>query len=434
MSDFIANRSDSSREMRESLMASEGHVADIRATVPLSRYKQHAYMLFRNAGQTSTEGYISRTYVAWKLFLTFLVKLMNEHPRYKVSDTSKKTSGLYEDTPPSDDEDFLLDEFDCPQENTQKPPAPTDTTGLTLPGSVDVSKLKILEQECNSQLGDGRAEGGSGLLDSPVTPPADVVPRPTRSALMGVKPLDREILQHLLGGRDTCLRLIPPPQRLLLHLRFSTPQGIKQIAFHRHDFYISFLRFFNPPGGWGPEQQQLKNTREAIETNRCFFIHLGIAINVHPFALQTYFRHIAASIAAKSDDDFQKEIVQSVLNYAGFVDANALVYIWPKEMQRCRICLISGDLKHPIFSCFFPSNVSNVDSLNDIIIHSDGSHFTLLKPAVAENSASFSVLSTLLQVARTAGCIIQEIPVDMNHTALGFPDSVAEVFHTATSS
>jgi len=211
--------------------------------------------------------------------------------------------GLYEDTPPSDDEDFLLDEFDCPQENTQKPPAPTDTTGLTLPGSVDVSKLKILEQECNSQLGDGRAEGGSGLLDSPVTPPADVVPRPTSSALMGVKPLDREILQHLLGGRDTCLRLIPPPQRLLLHLRFSTPQGIKQIAFHRHDFYISFLRFFNPPGGWGPEQQQLKNTREAIETNRCFFIHLGIAINVHPFALQTYFRHIAASIAAKSDGE-----------------------------------------------------------------------------------------------------------------------------------
>mmetsp|Transcript_200 Transcript_200/g.385 ORF Transcript_200/g.385 Transcript_200/m.385 type:complete len:126 (-) Transcript_200:1365-1742(-) len=120
---------------------------------------------------------------------------------------------------------------------------------------------------------------------------------------MGVKPLDREILQHLLGGRDTCLRLIPPPQRLLLHLRFSTPQGIKQIAFHRHDFYISFLRFFNPPGGWGPEQQQLKNTREAIETNRCFFIHLGIAINVHPFALQTYFRHIAASIAAKSDGE-----------------------------------------------------------------------------------------------------------------------------------
>jgi hypothetical protein len=106
------------------------------------------------------------------------------------------------------------------------------------------------------------------------------------SSMLGVKPNDRSILLHLLGGGGINLRNIPPPQRLPLHLKFSTPQGIKQIAFHRHDFYISFLRFFNPPRGWGAEQQQLKNCREAIETNRCFFIHLGIAINVHPFALQ----------------------------------------------------------------------------------------------------------------------------------------------------
>jgi hypothetical protein len=90
-------------------------------------------------------------------------------------------------------------------------------------------------------------------------------------------------------------------------------------------------------------------------------------------------------------DDLQNEIVQSVLQYAGFVDANSLLYIWPSEMQSCRICLISGDLKRPIFCTFFPAHVSNVDTLNDVIIHSDGSHFTLLKPAVAENSHSFSV-------------------------------------------
>jgi hypothetical protein len=103
--------------------------------------------------------------------------------------------------------------------------------------------------------------------------------------MLGIKPNDRGILLHLLGGNITPT-IIPPPQRLLLQLRFSTPQGTKQIAFHRHDFYISFLRFFNPPGRWGPTQLQLKASREAIETNRCFFIHLGIAINVHPFALQ----------------------------------------------------------------------------------------------------------------------------------------------------
>lgn len=96
-----------------------------------------------------------------------------------------------------------------------------------------------------------------------------------------------------------------------------------------------------------------------------------------------------------SADDLQTEIVQSCLNYSGFVDANSLLYIWPREMQRCRICLISGDLKKPIFCTFFPSNVSNVDALDDVIIHSDGSHFTLLKPAVAENSNSFSVRSSI---------------------------------------
>ena len=90
----------------------------------------------------------------------------------------------------------------------------------------------------------------------------------------------------LLGDRGIKLHGAPPPQRLLLQLRFTTPQGIKQISFHRLDFFISFLRFFNPPRGWGKEESMLKSSREAIETNRCFFIHLGIAINVHPFALQ----------------------------------------------------------------------------------------------------------------------------------------------------
>ena len=106
--------------------------------------------------------------------------------------------------------------------------------------------------------------------------------------MLGVTPTARRLLQRLLGESGSRLRSVPPPQRLLLQMRFSTPQGVKQIAFHRHDFYISFLRFFNPARGaaWGAEEQQLKGTREAIETNRCFFIHLGVAINVHPFALQ----------------------------------------------------------------------------------------------------------------------------------------------------
>jgi hypothetical protein len=74
--------------MRESLMASEGQVQDIRSTVPLTRYIQRAYSLFKIALQTNSEGYISRSYVAWKIFLIFIIKLAKEHPKYKISDTS----------------------------------------------------------------------------------------------------------------------------------------------------------------------------------------------------------------------------------------------------------------------------------------------------------------------------------------------------------
>ena len=69
-------------------MASEGQVQDIRSTVPLTRYIQRAYSLFKIALQTNSEGYISRSYVAWKIFLIFIIKLAKEHPKYKISDTS----------------------------------------------------------------------------------------------------------------------------------------------------------------------------------------------------------------------------------------------------------------------------------------------------------------------------------------------------------
>ena len=44
------------------------------------------------------------------------------------------------------------------------------------------------------------------------------------------------------------------------------------------------------------------------------------------------------------------------MTYAGFVDANCLLYLWPSEFDSCRICIISGNLNRPIFSCFL-SNV-----------------------------------------------------------------------------
>jgi hypothetical protein len=39
--------------------------------------------------------------------------------------------------------------------------------------------------------------------------------------------------------------------------------------------------------------------KSAIEMNRCFFIHVGIAIGIHPFLLQIAFRELAKHLAAE---------------------------------------------------------------------------------------------------------------------------------------
>jgi hypothetical protein len=38
------------------------------------------------------------------------------------------------------------------------------------------------------------------------------------------------------------------------------------------------------------------------ESNRCFFLHLGVAIGLHPFALQTVFRMAAADILSRPEE------------------------------------------------------------------------------------------------------------------------------------
>lgn len=465
----MATRSDSSKEMRESLMASEGEVPDVRNSVPVSRYINLAYQMFQLALKTSQEGYVSRTYVAWKRFLIYAVEKLPKHSKFRVSDTNTEKFKRWnkeacdyafdqleiiveqmdkeEDAAraevvdmvkevEAEDDDFLLDEFDgeLPQPTASSPPPPKpQSKNLTgrddkIRGKDSWKILKVLESECNDQLGGDNNESGA-LLYETMRPPAEAPPEKRETGLLGVNQNDRLILKHLLGNQGIALGGVPPPQRQILYMRFPTPHGVKQIAFHRHDFYISHLRFFYQPED--PSLRQIRATREAVETNRCFFIHLGIAINVHPFALQTYFRHVAATITSRDHDELQEDILRSVLQYSGFVDANALMYIWPSEMQRFRICLISGNLQKPIFCSFVPPK-ANVDTLDDIIIHSDGSHFTLLKPAAAEHARSFSVLSKLLEVARSSGCIVQEIPVEPYDASSLLPRSVYDLYCAAT--
>ena len=135
---------------------------------------------------------------------------------------------------------------------------------------------------------------------------------------------------------------IPSPTQSIFSLEF----GGMRVNFIKDDFHISFMPFLRRL----PADMQV--CRSANEANRCFFLHLGVALRLHPFALQLAFRHLTSCVLSKSTSEMEKIVLPSVQEYAGFVDANSLRFLWPREMNRFRICVISGSCKAPIFTCF----------------------------------------------------------------------------------
>jgi hypothetical protein len=85
-------------------------------------------------------------------------------------------------------------------------------------------------------------------------------------------------------------------------------------------------------------------------------------------------------------EEWEKDILASVQQYCGFVDANMLCFLWPAELSSFRICFISGSLARPLISCFQPplsttsSAGRDASQLTEILIRCSGDHFTLLKP------------------------------------------------------
>ena len=143
----------------------------------------------------------------------------------------------------------------------------------------------------------------------------------------------------------------------------------------RYDYGISFIPFLS-----SNIYNNFRESPSVNETNRCFFLHLAVGCRVHPFLLQSVFRSRSRSLLNDgrngSNDYLALELLlQSVFNVADFVDANVLFHLWPEEFNTCRVCFISDTDRSTIFTCFRNSTVSPV---RDVIIHCDGSHFTLL--------------------------------------------------------
>jgi hypothetical protein len=110
-------------------------------------------------------------------------------------------------------------------------------------------------------------------------------------------------------------------------------------------------------------------------------------------------------------DGLIQNLLPSVNEYAGFVDANALCYLWLSEFNPYRFTFISGSLQNPIFSSF---SLKGADprTLRDVLIHCDGSHFTLLEH-MDQRTAD---ISRLLTDASRAGCVVQINDVQVQTT------------------
>lgn len=166
---------------------------------------------------------------------------------------------------------------------------------------------------------------------------------------------------------------------------------------------------------------------------RCFFVHLGIATSIHPFALQAAFRLFAKEslktpgtylccaispphllcdcefmcldypiswkrlincsfwfVCGVLLDCWYEEIVRSVIAHGGFVDANALSFLWPVEFQEYRLLFISmSSGQKALFSHFR----SNPHASKEVVVLCQKEHFTLLRPCYLPSNEPFKVSS-----------------------------------------
>ena len=147
------------------------------------------------------------------------------------------------------------------------------------------------------------------------------------------------------------------------------------------------------------------------ESNRCFFLHLGLATGLNPFVMQACFRRaartllqensaalaaaVAAAEAAPGNSALEERatelalsapdyLFEPVLRRSEYVEFDMLAYLWPVEMERFRICLVPIDWSGALDTiiCYTPHNSPYLQdgrwTGEDVIIKKESNHFTVL--------------------------------------------------------
>lgn len=186
--------------------------------------------------------------------------------------------------------------------------------------------------------------------------------------------------------------------------------GEARMNFERYDYSITYNEFMTCQH-IGEDLSVFDECPSAKESCRCFFLHLGVAVNVHPFLLQLQFRQACRSLLSESTASerfiFFSDAAQTVLSPGRFVDFSILSAVWPEPLKNCRILLVTfqSERRHgpaSFNSCvtITPENgpwktdpltneyISEDNGMGpervfmgkDIILKLQDSHFSILKP------------------------------------------------------
>ena len=214
----------------------------------------------------------------------------------------------------------------------------------------------------------------------------------------------------------------PTPKNYYL---FFTEDGVrKEFYFDNRDIGLKFGELYSHCGV--PAEVLEQHPRVVRETNRCFFLHLGLATGLNPFKLQACFRRearrlrgaavadleaqinaaVAAAEAAPNSTPEERlaqqaleeeatrlflesptDLFDSVLQEGAMVDMEILTKIWPAELADVRLCLVplyykrftSGETLDNII-CYTPvnspSHTADGWTGRDIVMKRLGAHFT----------------------------------------------------------
>jgi hypothetical protein len=147
--------------------------------------------------------------------------------------------------------------------------------------------------------------------------------------------------------------------------------------FTQADYGIRFEKFWESLH----LEDDLKGSPAALEKYRCFYIHLGIGTNMHPYAIHYAFRNRASYLMQSPSTPLLAssycDSLQDALSYDSFVDSNILLTCWPHEWNHLRIIIWNEAASTWMVYEPFPDE----DNLEVILAFQGtggGAHYTLL--------------------------------------------------------